>query len=134
MAAPSPLIFGQQTDPDEVPPAEARRALDATWSYFIQRDSLKGGNVTQGYCESDPRILDNYSGPASCLWALRSLILAYSMSSDSAFKRFNRQLASRTSKLRDTNPGDPLTIAGDHGNGTIGGKAAGAKNSYRLAR
>jgi hypothetical protein len=87
MAAPAPLVFGQQTDPDEVSPSEARRALDATWRYFIQKGALENGNVSQGYCGADPRILDNYSGAASCLWALRSLIVAYSMPQDSPFWR-----------------------------------------------
>lgn len=77
MAAPAPLIIEQMTDPSVLPPAEARRALDATWSYFIGHRGLHDGNITQGYCGVDPRILDNYSGPASCLWGLRSLIIAF---------------------------------------------------------
>ena len=85
MAAVAPLIFGQQTDPAEIAPAEARRGLDATWSYFIQRGALEEGNVTQGYCAADPRILDNYSGPASCLWALRSLVVAFAQPPASNF-------------------------------------------------
>lgn len=43
--------------------------------------------VTQGYCGADPRIVDNYSGPASCLWALRSLIPAFYMPPTAAFWR-----------------------------------------------
>jgi len=85
MAAPAPLVFGQQTDPATVSPGEARRALDAIWTYFIQRGALHGGNVTQGYCAADPRILDNYSGPASALWSTRSLVAAFSFPEASAF-------------------------------------------------
>lgn len=85
MAAPVALIFGQSTDPDVIAPGEARRALDLTWSGFINRGAVRSGNVTQGFCGPDPRILDNYSGPASCLWALRSLIAAFALPEKSAF-------------------------------------------------
>jgi hypothetical protein len=71
------MVFGSTTLPDTVSPAEARRSLDSAWSYFITHDGVEDGNVSQGYCRADPRILDNYSGPASCLWSLRSLIPAY---------------------------------------------------------
>lgn len=85
MAAPAPLVFGSTTDPTQVSPAEAKRALDVVWRYFLQRGAVRGGNVTQGYCGTDPRVLDNYSGAASCLWALRSLIVAYYLPPDAAF-------------------------------------------------
>lgn len=85
MAAPVPLVFAQATHPDLVTPGEARRALDATWQFFIRRGALADGNVTQGYYGADARLLENYSGPASCLWALRSLIAAFAFPSDSPF-------------------------------------------------
>ena len=77
MAAPAPLVFAQAWRSREVSAGEARRALDGVWVYFVQRGALRAGSVTQGYCGPDPRILDNYSGPASCLWALRSLVVAF---------------------------------------------------------
>ena len=77
MAAPVPLIIEQMTNPGVVSAAEAKRALDATWTYYIRKGSLRAGNITQGYCGPDPRVIDNYSGPASCLWGLRSLIVAF---------------------------------------------------------
>jgi hypothetical protein len=85
MAAPAPLIFGHASDPDRVSAGEARRALDVVWRYFIQHGAVIDGTVTQGYCAADPRVLDNYSGPASCLWALRSLVVAFHLHSDSPF-------------------------------------------------
>lgn len=87
MAAPAPLVLGQETDPSIVSPGEARRALDAVWSHFISRGALRGGNVTQGYHGDDPRVLDNYSGPASGLWSARSLVAAFSFPEDSPFWR-----------------------------------------------
>ena len=87
IAAPTPLVFGQETDPQVVSPAEARRALDAIWSYFVTRGALHGGNVTQGYFGTDARLLENYSGPASALWSTRSLIAAFSLPEGSSFWR-----------------------------------------------
>jgi hypothetical protein len=78
MAAPAPLVAGQLAPLHIVPPDEARRALDDVWRYFIARNAVSEGMVTQGYCGPDPRVLDNYSGPASCLWSLRSLVMAFS--------------------------------------------------------
>jgi len=83
MAAPVPLVFAQEDHPLLVSPGEARRALDVTWQYFIRRGALSRGNVTQGYYSADPRLLENYSGPASCLWSLRSLVAAFSLPPDS---------------------------------------------------
>lgn len=130
MAAPVPLIFGQQTNPDEISAPEARRALDATWSYFIERNALKDGNVSQGYCGSDPRILDNYSGPASCLWALRSLIVAFYMPGNSAFwAPSTGHLPVEEASYAVQIPAIRWTIIGDKTTGTIvvenRGKAAG---------
>jgi hypothetical protein len=84
MAAPAPLILNQ-FDRQHVNAAEARRALDTNWRYFIQHGGVKDGNITQGYCGSDPNILDRYSGPASCLWGLRSLIAALYLPRKSEF-------------------------------------------------
>jgi len=85
MAVPAPLVFGHCLHPDRITAGEARRALDSIWQFFIRHGALRDGNVTQGYFGSDPRILDNYSGPASCLWSLRSLIVAFYLPEDSAF-------------------------------------------------
>lgn len=85
MAAPAPLVFGQETDPDIVSAGEARRALDCIWTYFIRRGAVADGTVTQGYFRTDPRILDSYSGPASAMWSLRSLVAAFSHSREHPF-------------------------------------------------
>ena len=85
MAAAAPLVFGSGDANGDVSPGVGRRALDVTWSYFIQNGAVRNGNITQGYCGADPRILDNYSGPASCLWGLRSLVVAFYKPPDSPF-------------------------------------------------
>jgi hypothetical protein len=85
MAAPAPLILAQATANRIVPPGEAKRGLDAIWTYFVERGAIQSGTVVQGYCGPDPRVLDNYSGPASCHWALRSLVAAFVLPRDSRF-------------------------------------------------
>jgi hypothetical protein len=84
MAAPVPLIL-DQFGTKKIDPTEARRAFDSTWQYFISHGGVMDGNITQGYCGSDPRVLDRYSGPASCLWGLRSLIAALYLPRDAEF-------------------------------------------------
>lgn len=85
MAVATPLVMAHSDHPDLVSPGLARRALDMTWQYFVQHGALWGGNVTQGYFAADPRLLENYSGPASCLWSLRSLIPALALPDDANF-------------------------------------------------
>lgn len=87
MAAPAPLVLAQIDGSTVVSPGQARRALDSVWRYFIRRGGVRRGAVTQGYCGDDPRVLDNYSGPASCLWALRSLVAAFYLPAGSRFWR-----------------------------------------------
>lgn len=77
LAVAAPLVFGHLDCPFVVSAGQAKRALDETWRYFVRRGAVTGGNVTQGYFGPDRRILENYSGPGSCLWSLRSLIPAY---------------------------------------------------------
>lgn len=77
LAAPCPLIAGATRSPADVSPGLAHRASDEIWRHFILNGAVKNGNLTQGYYGEDLRLLDNYSGPASCLLSLRSLILLF---------------------------------------------------------
>lgn len=77
LAVPAPLVAASLVAPAEIAPGEAMRALDATWSYYVGRGALEQGRITQGICGDDLALLDGYSGPASCLWSLRSLVVAY---------------------------------------------------------
>jgi hypothetical protein len=85
IAAPAPLVAGALSRSPGVSPGMARRALDRTWMHFIARGGVERGLVTQGYGRPDPRFLDAYSGPASPLWSLRSLVLALSVPRDAPF-------------------------------------------------
>lgn len=87
MAAPAPLVLGYRDHASSVTAGEVRRALDGVWSYFIQRRAVKAGTVTQGYCDADPKILDDYSGQGSCLWSLRSLVAAFTLPETEALWR-----------------------------------------------
>ncbi len=87
MATPTPLVFAQERHPDLVSPGQARRALDAVWGHFIRHGAVREGRVTQGYFGTDLRLLEPYSGPASCLWSLRSLVAAFTMPDERAFWR-----------------------------------------------
>lgn len=86
-AAPAPLVFGHSSCPELVSAGQARRALDCTWRYFLNHGALSRGTVTQGYFGADARILENYSGPASSLWSLRSLIPAFYLPDQAQFWR-----------------------------------------------
>lgn len=77
LAAPSPIIAGSLVNPDQISTGLAKRTLELTWGHFINKNALKDGKVTQGYYQDDLRLLDGYSGAGSCLWSLRSLIVAY---------------------------------------------------------
>jgi len=74
-----PLLTAQVLAPQAVSKGEAMRAMDLTWSVFAQRGAMADGTVTQGFCGTDLATLAPYSGPASCLWALRSLIVAFEL-------------------------------------------------------
>jgi hypothetical protein len=76
MAAPTPLLAAQFTAPGAVASGEALRALDLTWSWFLSQGAIKAGAPTSGFCGDDPALQARYSGPASCLWSLRALVLA----------------------------------------------------------
>lgn len=85
MSISTPLILDQLSRHPLVSPGVARRALNETWRYFIRNGGVAQGNITQGYCAADARVLDSYSGPGSCLWGLRSLISALYLDATSAF-------------------------------------------------
>lgn len=76
LGAVAPLVSAAQLAPDIIPPGQARRYLDSVWKHFLPRGAVRHGTVTQGYYGVDLRLLDNYSGAASPLCSLRSIIEA----------------------------------------------------------
>lgn len=76
MALVAPLMGSLEVVPGAVPPGQALRALDLSWSWFIGQGAVRAGGITAGLCHADPALQSGYSGPASCLWAARSLTVA----------------------------------------------------------
>lgn len=76
-AVSSPLLAQLWVDGSPGAAGLARRGLDAVWRYFVARQVLRNGTLTQGYIDTDPRVVDRYTGAGSCHWGLRSLVLAY---------------------------------------------------------
>ena len=85
MAIPSPVVMQPILEAPSAEAGQARRALDLVWRYFIQNGGVSQGRASQGYYHSDPRLLDAYSGPGSCRWSLRSLVLAFYQPETSSF-------------------------------------------------
>lgn len=120
MAAPAPLVLGHATPGSSVSAGEARRALDVVWQYFVRRGALQGGSVTQGYFGADPRLLEDYSGPASCLWSLRSLVAAFALPDDTPFWRQPPQLLPvERGDYSITIPATGWTVSGRQSTATI---------------
>lgn len=71
------VIAASRLPSSSVSAGAAARALEATWDYFVGNGVLRNGTMTMGYLHTDPRLVENYSGPGSCHWGLRSLTLAY---------------------------------------------------------
>lgn len=76
MALPAPLLASLHTAPGAIPPGQAIRALDLNWGWFVSHGALEAGTITAGLCRPDPALQPHYSGPASCLWSTRSLVIA----------------------------------------------------------
>lgn len=120
MAAPAPLIQGVSVDGSGVSAGEARRALDVVWQYFVRRGAVKHGNVTQGYVNADARLLEDYSGPASCLWSLRSLVAAFAHADSHAFWQASPEpLPVERGDFRITIPATGWTVVGCQATATI---------------
>lgn len=85
MAASAPLIAIHLQDDRVISAGIAQKSFDSLWRYFIFNKGLISGNITQGYCGKDLRMLDGYSGAGSCLWGLRSLVLAVQLPEKSFF-------------------------------------------------
>lgn len=120
MAAPVPLLTALVVAPRAVDKGEAMRALDLTWSGFIRRDALEAGAVTQGLCGTDLWVTPLYSGPASCLWALRSLIVAFALDRElGLFDTQRAPLPVEKGDYRVTDPTTGWTIAGTRSTGRI---------------
>lgn len=77
LAVSAPLIAGVDLGCSSVTVGEAKNALENTLRYFINHGAFQAGAPTQGLFSDDPRLVDNYSGPASSFWSLRAVIIAF---------------------------------------------------------
>jgi len=77
LAVSIPLIIPSLKNKNAYKGAIARRGMDVSWSYFLEKGAVKSGTVTQGYFGAEHELMENYSGRGSCLWSLRSLVLAF---------------------------------------------------------
>lgn len=120
MALPSPLVAASLINGEVLSEGEALRALETTWAHFIENDALEGGKVTQGFYQEDLSILNGYSGAGSCLWSLRSLILAFYV--DAEIGLFDVPPAKLPVEIADFEVHNPVinwTIRGDKESGDI---------------
>lgn len=76
LSAAAPLLAAMDLKLNTIEAGEAKRAFKTNLHYFIANGALKNGVPTQGVFGDDPRLVDNYSGPASSLWSLRGLNIA----------------------------------------------------------
>lgn len=120
LAAPAPIVSSALIVPDQISTGAALRTLDVTWSHFIKNNALKNGKITQGYYEDDLRLLDGYSGAGSCLWSLRSLVVAFYVDEYiPILEAEERPLPIEKSDFEITNKTIGWTIIGDKSNQKI---------------
>lgn len=120
LAAPVPLVAGLEACPGVVSPGEARRALNVVWRHFLSRGAMHRGTITQGYYGPDPRVVDPYSGPASSLWSLRSLVMAFALPVDHPLWQAGEEplpVEVADFDIRIAGPG--WRVTGEHESGTI---------------
>lgn len=120
LAAPAPIVTSALIAPEEISAGTALRTLDLTWAHFVKNNALQKGKLTQGYYNDDLRLLDGYSGAGSCLWSLRSLIVAFYV--DKYIPLFNAQedkLPIETSDYKIANETIGWTVIGDQSNQKI---------------
>jgi hypothetical protein len=79
MATPVPLLTALAMSPGVVSKGRAMRALDATWSYFVNHGATRDGAITQGFCGPDLALVNDYTAPGSCLWSARGLVVALAL-------------------------------------------------------
>lgn len=85
MGVPSPILANSLLSSDLSTQGKAKHGLFLVLDHFVSRGVLTEGTVTQGFYKNDKRFLDIYSGPGSCHWSLRPLVLANLHTESSSF-------------------------------------------------
>ncbi|MBC6986307.1 DUF2264 domain-containing protein [Alteromonas sp. BZK5] len=120
MAASAPLIASMVLNNSAVEKGTIKRIFDQTWKFFILNGGVVKGVPTQGYLNQDLRFLDEYSGPASSLWGLRSLILVLQINSDDEFFKIpENPLAIEVSDYEELVDSINMKIVGNKSTGTV---------------
>jgi hypothetical protein len=120
MAARVPLEFAQSSHPEVVSPSVARWTPDVVWHHVTARGALQRGNLTQGSFGTDARFKDVYSGPASCLWSLRSLVAAFALPDSSGFwQAWSEPLPVEAGDYRIKVSPPGWTVTGDRATGVV---------------
>lgn len=120
MAASSPLIISVLLKNNAVDIGRVKRIFDQLWRYFIANNGVANGVPTQGFLKRDLRFLDEYSGPGSSLWGLRSLILILQLESDNSFWQIpEKPLAIENGDYIEKVDSIGLKISGSKKDGTV---------------
>ena len=120
MATPVPLLTAQYLSPGAVSPGRAMRALDLNWRYFVTHGALADGTITQGFCGPDLSLVNDYTGPGSCLWGTRALVVAlYLDPTLGLFKAAREPLPVETADFKITDPKLKWTVEGIRARGEV---------------
>lgn len=84
-AIPTPIIINGYLSGNVDSQGVAKSSLDYTWKYFASHQALVSDTLSMGYFNNDERFVNNYSGSGSCLWGLRSLVVAFMNEPKSTF-------------------------------------------------
>ena len=134
LAAPGPMLSGALLVPEEISPGLAFRSFDLTWRHFIANGALENGKVTQGIYRDDLSLLDSYSGAGSCLWSLRSFIIAiYVNQHVPLWNADEEKLPVEVADYSLENPTIGWLIQGNQGTGNITLKILANKSHNRIS-
>ncbi|MEA3381945.1 MAG: DUF2264 domain-containing protein [Pseudomonadota bacterium] len=119
-AATSPLIASILLNNHSVEAGTAKRIFDQLWKFIIANGGIANGVPTQGYLKQDLRFLDEYSGPGSSLWGLRSLILLLQGETYKEFSQtIDNSLSVEVSDFRENIESIGLIVTGNKEQGTV---------------
>lgn len=119
-AASAPLIASVLLENNAVEVGTVKRIFDQLWKFVIANGGVAKGVPTQGYLKKDLRFLDEYSGPASSLWGLRSLVLLiYAEKNKDILQTIDKPLSVEVGDYEEKVESIGLKIFGNKTKGTV---------------